>query len=57
MATGRMKYTMAFRHPETLEVHALLVGEEVPSWAKDLVHEGDVEPEKAPARRSSAKSE
>lgn len=37
----RMRYTMAVRNPETLEVHALLEGSVVPSWASELVAEVD----------------
>lgn len=37
----RMRYTMAVRNPETLEVHALLKGSTVPSWAEDIVKDVD----------------
>lgn len=37
----RMRYTMAVRNPETLEVRALLEGSVVPSWASELVAEVD----------------
>ena len=47
----RMRYTMAVRNPETLEVHALLEGSVVPSWANGLVADADTVdgPEPVPA--------
>lgn len=47
----RMRYTMAVRNPETLEVHALLEGSVVPSWADGLVADADTVdgPEPVPA--------
>ena len=57
MPAGTMRVTVAVRHPQTLEVHALVAGEAVPEWAEGLVHEGDVESVKAPAKRAAAKSE
>lgn len=57
MPAGTMRVTVAVRHPQTLEVHALMAGEAVPEWAEGLVHEGDVESVKAPSKRAAAKSE
>lgn len=47
----RMRYTMAVRNPETLEVHALLEGSVVPSWANGLAADADTVdgPEPVPA--------
>lgn len=47
----RMRYTMAVRNPETLEVRALLEGSVVPSWANGLVADADTVdgPEPVPA--------
>lgn len=38
-----MKYTVIRENPETLQSEALLQGEPVPAWAKDLVHADDLE--------------
>ena len=50
-----LKYTLVVRHPETGEPVALLKGEPVPDWAKDLVQPDDVEPEpkKSTTRKTS----
>lgn len=50
-----MRYTMAVRNPETYEVHALLEGSEVPSWAESIVDDRDTEQGK-PAPKVSASS-
>lgn len=50
-----MRYTMAVRNPETYEVHALLKGSEVPSWAESVVDDRDTEQGK-PAPKVSASS-
>lgn len=52
----RMRYTMAVRNAETLEVHALLEGSAVPSWADGLVADADTVdgPEPVPAEGGEA---
>lgn len=37
-----MAYTVVVRHPETDAPTAVLAGEPVPGWAKDLVHDDDL---------------
>lgn len=43
MSAGVLKYTLVVRHPDTDAPTALLVGEAVPAWARDLVHADDVD--------------
>lgn len=43
--TGRLKYTLVVRHPETLVATPLLAGQPVPDWATDLVQQDDLEAE------------
>ena len=38
-----LKYTVVVRHPETFQAVALLAGQPVPAWAKDLVHADDID--------------
>ncbi len=53
-----MKYSVAVRHPETLEAVVLKAGEPVPEWASGLVQADDLdspteqpeEPDGAPSR-------
>lgn len=43
MSTRVMRYTVVRQNPETLEAVALLAGEPVPDWAKDMVQDDDLE--------------
>ena len=38
-----LRYTVIVRHPDTTAPTALLVGQPVPEWAKDLVHPDDLD--------------
>lgn len=38
-----LRYTLVVRHPETDLATPLLAGEPVPGWAKDLVHDDDLD--------------
>lgn len=42
MAPAVMKATMVVRNPATFEAVVILAGEEVPAWARPLVHDDDV---------------
>lgn len=54
--SGRvLRYTMVVRHPDTFESTVLLAGEQVPSWAKDLVHADDYESDAASKRPAEKK--
>ena len=54
MSGAVLKYTLVVRHPETHAAVALLVGEKVPGWAKDLVEPGDLEGAPEPAEDQPA---
>lgn len=56
MSAGDLKYTLVVVHPETGAPTPLVVGSQVPSWAKDLVHADDVEPGSAKAPVKPVKS-
>lgn len=54
--SGKLRYTLVVRHPETSLPAALVEGSEVPDWASDLVHADDLdgadkEQDEKPARR------
>lgn len=54
-----LRHTLVVRHPDTFVATALLAGEPVPSWATDLVADGDYAPsqeqEKKPAKKAATK--
>lgn len=55
MSSGSLRYTLVVRHPENGVATALVEGSEVPDWAKDLVHQDDLEPAtKAPVKKAAA---
>lgn len=59
MTAGKvLRHSLVVRHPDTFEATALLAGEAVPSWAADLVADGDLESsaqEEKPAKKAAAK--
>lgn len=38
-----MKHTMVVRHPDTMEATPVLAGDPRPDWAKDLIHDDNLE--------------
>lgn len=54
--TGKLRYTLIVRHPETDVATALVAGSEVPAWASNLVHADDLEGSepKMPAKKAAS---